>query len=226
MKKYILCAFNLLIFLFSCNNNNSIKNSSMNPKDFENSKSVPQNTKVLDPKSYMAWVRDGDNGLKRDKTVGEITFSIQYKPLEYIVCLEEKKDKIAESLVQQKVSELSDMQYFDLSISLNEGRRELLKYQLSSPQQYNERVNYFAFAMQKDIVLVQGDDTLPCVLYHFERAYDVTPSSTFLLGFSLNRHAHFEDKTLILYDKTFDKGTIKIAFDKDEFTKIPRLKTY
>ena len=224
MKNQVLFLYSLLCLLVSCNDN-SRGDRATQTTGVEALSGVSKNANILEPKAYVDWVQALGNGLKKDKRFEDITFSVQYKPLEYIVCMEERKIRIEDSLVLRKVNELSDMQYFDLKISLNEGGGELLKYQLSSPQQYSERVNYFAFGLQKDIVLVEGTDTLPCALYHFERAYDVTPSSTFLLGFSLGKNKSPESKTLILYDRTFNKGTIKMAFDKHDLQKIPKLKT-
>ncbi len=224
MKKQVLFLYSLLSLIVSCNDN-SRGNSATQTTDVEALSGVSKNADILEPKAYVAWVQTLENGLKRDKAFEDITFSVQYKPLEYIVCMEERKIRIEDSIIKRKVNELSDMQYFDLKISLNEGSGELLKYKLSSPQQYSERVNYFAFGLQKDIVLVESNDTLPCALYHFERAYDAIPSSTFLLGFSLDKNKQSESKTIIIYDRTFNKGMIKIAFDKHNLQKIPKLKT-
>lgn len=221
MKKELLFLFTCLIFLFSCKNDKDGLNSDKELATI----GVSENAETLEPQEYVAWVQNPENGLKRNKEMNDITFSVQYKPLEYIVCIEERKPEIEDSIVKQKVNELSDMQYFDLRISLNEGAGELLKYKLTSQQQYSQRVDYFAFGMQKDIILVEGKDTIPCALYHFERAYDVTPTSTFLLGFNLSKKVSSENKTLIIYDRTFNKGMIKIAFDKNELEKLPKLKT-
>jgi hypothetical protein len=224
MKKHLLFLYSLLGLLLSCNDNSRV-NRATQTTGVEDLGGVSKSADILEPKAYVAWVQALENGLKNDKTFDDITFSVQYKPLEYIICMEERKIRIADSIVLRKVNELSDMQYFDLKIALNEGSGELLKYQLSSPQQYSERVNYFAFGLQKDIVLVEGNDTLPCALYHFERAYNVTPSSTFLLGFSSGKNKSPESKTLIIYDRIFNKGMIKMAFDRHDLQKIPKLKT-
>ena len=78
--------------------------------------------------------------------------------------------------------------------------------------------------MQKDISLLDGKDTVPCDLYHFERAYDVSPSATILLGFTASKKTK-NDKTLIIYDRTFNKGTVKFLFKASELNNKPKLKT-
>jgi len=180
---------------------------------------------LLEPIDYVGWVQNPENGLKMNKVIDDIQFSVQYKPYEYIVCMEERTPSVQDSLLKRKFNELSEMQYFDLTISLVDGAGELLKYRLNSGQQYSERVNYFSFAMQKDIVLVDGKDTIPCELYHFERAYDVMPSGTFLLGFGKKNETLSSSKTLVLYDRVFGKGTIKLTIDKERIKNTPKLKT-
>ncbi|HZK64304.1 MAG TPA: hypothetical protein VFC34_09170 [Puia sp.] len=179
----------------------------------------------LSPSEYVAWVRNIDNGLRKEKTIEDLTFSVQYKPYPYIVCLEEKKNTLADSIVKNRISGLDGMQYFDLKIALNASQGELLKYKAGNSYEYDRRVKYFAFEMQKDIRLLDGTDTLPCALFHFERTYDVAPYSTFLLGFTPGKDARSEEKTLIFYDRTFGKGTVKFTFRNIELTNIPKLKT-
>ena len=161
------------------------------------------NSLTLEPKEYVQWIRELTNGLKKEKTIDDLIFTVQFKPPEYIVCMEERQPQLPGDLVKRKTAELSDMQYYDFTITLKKGQGELLKYDLTSSGQYTQRVNYFAFGLQKDIQLLDGNDTLSCSLFHFERAYDVTPSGTFLLGFPVNKNSSGQDKTLIVDDKTF-----------------------
>lgn len=179
----------------------------------------------LEPGEYVQWVQNPENGLRKEKTIDDLVFRAQYKPHEYIVCMEEREPQLQDTLVKRKIAELSDMQYYDLKIELKKGEGELLKYKLSSAEEYDKRVNYFAFNMQNDIQLIEGNDTLPCSLFHFERAYDVTPSSIFILGFPISKNNPAESKTLVIYDKTFGKGLIKFMFSNKELKNLPKLKT-
>lgn len=180
----------------------------------------------LYPSEYVKWVQDEANGLRKEKTIDELLFSVQFKPYDYIICEEEKNDTINKHIRNNKISELNDMEYYDLRITIKDSQGELLKYNLSGVAEYNERVNYFAFQMQKDISLIQNGDTIPCGLYHFERAFDTSPSSTILLGFKkIKGRKSTEEKTIVFHDKIFDKGIIKFTFDSKELTNIPKLRT-
>lgn len=178
----------------------------------------------LPPVEYVRWVEDEKNGLKREKTLGDMIFSAQYKPESYIVCEEERKESIADTVLKKKLKELTDMQYYDLKIEIKDGQGELLKYGLTSTEQYQERINYFSFGMQKDIQLVDGNDTLPCLLYHYERVYDVAPYGTFILGFAKGKNDN-AGKTLLLFDKGFNKGIVKFYFEGKDIKYLPQLQT-
>jgi hypothetical protein len=184
----------------------------------------PYDNSELTPTEYVSWMRNPVNGLWKSKTIEDLEFSAQYKPYEYIACLEEKKSEMKDSIVKRKLSELEGMDYLDLRITIKEGQGELLKHKLSSVAEYNNRINYFSFKMQKDISLVVGKDTIPCSLFHFERAYDVAPYSQFVLGFSQNKKRELSDMTLVIQDQIFHKGIIKLSFSESDLLKIPKLK--
>ncbi|MGQ0829856.1 MAG: hypothetical protein ACT4ON_15825 [Bacteroidota bacterium] len=227
MKKTILSLWLLpLMFVCACNAIKTEEKSILQSAEIENGFIAAKNAPVMEGQDYVAWVQDMENGFKKEKTIDDLTFSVQYKPYEYIVFMEEKKDELPDTLVKRKMEQINDMQYYNLKITLNESAGELLKYKLTSQQQYQQRVSYFSFDMQNDVQLVNGNDTLPCILYHFERAYDIAPSGTFVLGFPLSKNeSQEEEKTLLVYDRTFHKGLIKFTFRKKELRNLPKLKT-
>lgn len=180
---------------------------------------------TLMPREYVAWVQNLDNGLHSEKTIDEINFSIQYKPYNYIICMEERSDSISSKLVASKVSELNGLDYYDLKIKLINSEGELLKHDLSSSSEYQKRVEYFAFGLEKDIRLVNGKDSIRCSMFHFERSYEAAPYCTILLGFKSLENNKNAQLTLVLEDKIFSKGIIKFTFNKSNFERIPKLKT-
>ena len=225
MNYFTLLFFLSITFFFSsCETQTNVKGFDVESNEASINGSN-QTAEKMNPQEYVQWVQNSENGFKKEKTIDDLVFAVQYKPLEYIVCMEERKSELADSIVKKKVSELSDMQYFDLKIMIKNAQGELLKYNLNSQEQYDNRVKYFSFHMQQDIQLIDGNDTIPCSLFHFERAYDITPYSTFLLGFALSNNSKQEDKTLIVYDKTFNKGLLKFTFKQNELYNLPKIKT-
>ena len=105
---------------------------------------------------------------------------------------------------------------FNLEISIDNFNDELLKYKLDGniDASYNKRIDYYMFGMQKDInIVLAGKDTVPCVLYHFERNYGVSPKNNFMLGF---RASSLKEAVLVYENKFLDAGIIKFAINEEE----------
>jgi hypothetical protein len=85
--------------------------------------------------------------------------------------------------------------------------------------------------VQEDFFLLEGKDTLPCRISHFERAYGLQPKAKIVLAFD-KRKTYLKktdektdsDKTLIFYDKVFGAGIVKLRIEKDVLNSIPQLK--
>jgi hypothetical protein len=180
-------------------------------------------SRELNPPEYVVWCQDKENRLRKQKEMQDIIFTLQYKPAEYVLCMEQKPQTISAKDLQKQLKELEGSDYFDFSIGLSSGQGELLKYNVSSTDEYTKRLNYFAFDMQRDLKLLDGNDTLNCTLFHFERAYDVAPYSVFLVAFPKTKNPHSE-KTFIYPDKIYGKGMIKFTYTKEDLSQIPKLK--
>lgn len=218
MYRTFFIVFSSAALLISCKgsftSNNNITSASLPEKS----------TEELAPVDYVNWCRNTENNLKKEKEIGDITFSLLYKPAEYVACQEEQTTDLSSDTLREKLKELEGLDYYDLKIEITSGQGELLKYNVESAQQYSQRVSYFAFDMQKDIKLIEGHDTLDCQLFHFERAYDVAPYAMFLLGFPKSKISTSE-RTFFYQDKVFNKGIIKFTYTPTEIAQIPRLKT-
>lgn len=220
----IIAIYITLFSLVACSHmdNNGLAGSGSSDEHWaEQEKATEQK---LSPTDYVAWITDEQHGLKVEKTIDNLVYTAQYKPCNYVICEEERKQEIPDTTVKSKQKELDGMQYIDLKIALKTGQGELLKYNLASVDQYQDRVNYFAFGMQKDIQLVEGRDTLNCLLFHYERVYDLAPYGTFMLGFPLGKEPK-GDKTLLIFDHGFNTGIVKLFFDGRGIKYLPQLQT-
>jgi hypothetical protein len=177
----------------------------------------------LNPSQLVMWVQDEQNGLFKSKTIGDLNFSIQHKPSNYIICQEERNDSIKQRTFEQKIKELDGLEYYDLNISVIDGKQELLKYNLNNVAEFDKRTRYYSFDMQKDIMMLVDQDSISCSLYHFERAFDNNSKNLFLLGFPKSKSS--SDRTIILTDKIFGKGIVKFNFSAKVLFNIPKLKT-
>lgn len=227
--KYIIC----LLLSVGCNSENDsfleLPGRSRNVNDNEKIADV-----YLAPADYLNWIENGKNGLLVTKTISDLNFSVFYKPYEYIVLKENEDSTLKPDELKNKINELNQMQYFTFRITAPSSSNELLKYKLLSQDEYFARVEYFSFKMQDDLKLVDGNDTLRCELFHFERIYNLAPYCTFVIGFPLskeqitsntqNQPYKLRDKTIVFEDKIFNSGIVKLTFESKILNHIPKLK--
>jgi hypothetical protein len=174
------------------------------------------------PAEYVQWVEDEQNGLKAAKTIGDYTFELQYKPDEYVVLRENSVAMPSAQEMRSETASIADMQYFTFRISSDSGN-DLLNDEPESASEYSSRLVYFSSLMQQDISLVENGDTLPCMLFHFERTFGVDTRSTFLLGFPKSKDMSTE-KTFIYDDQELRTGTIILNIAGESIQNIPSLK--
>jgi hypothetical protein len=167
---------------------------------------------------YVKYVEEESNGLKVSKNMGDIKYLLQYKPIDYVLLKENPTEP------KIKKEDVEGMQYFTLSYALTNQEKDVLRYNLSGQADYYERVNYMSYGLQQDIYLVDGKDTLPCILFNFVRAYGLSPKADVMLGFEKNKSGKTEDKLIVLVDKVFNGGIIKLKVSKKDIEKIPQVK--
>lgn len=123
---------------------------------------------------YLSYINNPDNGLKVSKELNEYEFELLYKPVEYIAINEQRTVDVDEVVYQKRIGELEDLQYYTLKIQSLSGS-EMMRTGIRTEQEYSNRLQYFSDIAQYDMRLVDGNDTLTCVLFHFERNYGVAP---------------------------------------------------
>ena len=179
-------------------------------------------------------IEEAKANLTSEKKIDMFTFSAIYKPWDYIIAME-NKGKIGKAELEKKKEEINDLQYYTFKIKYNEDKIEMLMAGLSSKEEYYARIQYFSFAMQNDLKLIDGEDTLDCALFHFERTYGLASEATFSLGFPLTKQEQEQkrdnpevmnnSKTLIYDDKALGVGKVYVKIDQKKLNNIPEIKT-
>lgn len=178
----------------------------------------------LYPRDYCHWVQNSANGLNVKKTIGDFQFALQYKPCAYIALMQDKKDSIAKAVVDERVKKMDGLQYYTFTITTNTGE-ELMRTGIKSETEYYDRLDYIESMMQNDFSLIDGKDTLPCVLFHFERNYNIAPFNNFLLGFELTKDGATQTNKTVLYDDhLLGTGPVLITVSGDDIAALPNLK--
>lgn len=188
----------------------------------------PEKKKLLRPRDYLSWMENPNNGMIVSHRISDMSFSVFYKPLDYVALKELDKTDVDLPELTKKREELEGLQYFTLRIASEESK-DLLRAHETSSEDYNLRIQYFSFHMQNDIRLVDGRDTIPCVLNHFERTYGLAPYRDFVLAFDQSENSgqqnEISDKTIIYEDRIFGKGTVKLKVKAQDIKHIPQIIT-
>jgi len=174
--------------------------------------------------AYINYVKGNDNGLKRSIEVDGWQYSFQYKPYDYIVLMESRGD-LKSFDVKKRLAELKGTAWFNISFKRTDGTVTPLKFNVSTLDEYNERLDYYLNEAAKDIKLAYGADTLLPVSYLFENNYNLTPQETMIVGFYLPKtddHPQ-RDMQLSYNDHMFKNGIIKATYSKAVLNNIPNL---
>lgn len=172
----------------------------------------------LGPQEFIRWVNDAGNGLHVVKESGEYTFNLQYLPAAYMVLQQEPA--LRGTAFQKAVEEAAGMQYYTLTINPTGAGADFIKDGSVSPEELQRKLYYFSYLFQQDIHVEENGETIPCVLYHFERSGDVKTSRTFVLGFEDHAHTSKEAR-VVISSPWLNSLPVKIKVRKDN---IPILK--
>lgn len=181
--------------------------------------------KFLSPKEYLGWVENPSHGLTNSKQIGEIEYSLAFLPVNYLVLKDiGTTEVLSPALFKEKKKKKEGLQYYLLKINLLGNKGDLLHYKINNENEYYSRAEYYSFSVQSDLQLVDGHDTLPCVLFHFENNYSLTPYIQLLMGFSnTGKNRNDNDIRVIFDDKVFNNGKIILNINKEKTTNIPDL---
>lgn len=196
-KLAIACFCLLILTLLSCNEGN------------------------MPPEKYNNWISSHKEILTATDQRDLIRTTLTYLPVNWLA-INEVGIKDFEGIATAR-NEYEGMEYYRLRISLQEGQGDLLQTGISSPEEYYQRVEYFSFGLQNDLKLLVSGDTLPCLLYHFERNYGAAPYADFMLGFD-QKEGKVSDRLLIYYDKVFSNELIRLTIKAQNIGNIPKLK--
>ncbi len=179
--------------------------------------------KKLPVGEYVNWVHDKENGLKLERNMGQYKFSLQYKPSDYMALKETGDFNMSQNILDEKSKNYDDYYFFTFTIADTIGREEILKSNIRQEGDYFRRIEYFSFGMQKDLFLIEGRDTVPCIMYNYERVYGLAPEANFTIGFAKKKKYRHLDHVFVFEDKEFGLGIIKMKLKADQLRYVPSL---
>jgi len=164
----------------------------------------------LSPLEYAQFLADQTNGFRQKILISPYQLQVEYQPSIYTAY---RKSRGQQDIYKQKLKEDNKLSFFQLNLGLIQGG-DLFAMLAHNPQDYQNLVYYFSYAFRKGIFLQRGDHKYPCVLYHFERSYDLQGSRNFVLGFE-NEEELISPGTLIIEAKEIGIPHTEIPFQID-----------
>ncbi|MFK7972142.1 MAG: hypothetical protein AB8F95_17365 [Bacteroidia bacterium] len=167
----------------------------------------------LSPEDYMSWLEEKGNPLISEKAVGDYDFAVQQLPPEAVALRAygdaAKTEKDWEGIVDEYAVE--KRMYVLFRIANNASSQPILKQVSADLGNYQANTQYMAFGMQKDIKILQAGDTVNCGFFHFERTFDLTPFSTYMLSFDLPQSQEDAPVTFLYNDQLLGVGPVKMG---------------
>ncbi|MBL3655115.1 hypothetical protein [Fulvivirga sediminis] len=161
----------------------------------------------MDKAEYAKWVKDYDHGLHAHIAKGAYIFDLQYLPPEY-KWLQEGHGQPMEALPEE-----SPIEYYILKVGFKDHSIDLIKGVSEDKNVWEQRAYYFSYQFQDNISLEQDGKHYPCVMFHFEKAFDLRAERNFVLGFAAT---HAEKSILVIDSPAFGEETIKITINKED----------
>ncbi len=176
----------------------------------------------LEAKEYIKWV-DESEILSSTKVIGNIEFTMRYIPAEYMLLKEIAAGKnVSKEVFNQKLKEQSKLIYINLQVKDLDSHSEAIRSGVRSMEDLSQKINHMSFNAQKDFELIQCDSLKKCVLYHFERSYDLASHNKIVMAFENNGHCESDIK-LKYDDQVFDTGIINLVITKEQLAEVPAL---
>ena len=182
---------------------------------------------TIDRNEFRRWFYNTDNGLIKIRNVNNLTYTVQYRPIELMVLNEIKGIDISQSFLDSLKDTYGSAEYFMLQIgpSNQEGvmNEDLLKSDSRDYEAYAAKVKSLAFHMQDKVTLIIDSDTLQPSLFHFEQGFELSAKQRVLFAFQPTSDFNHGKMQFVLNDNLFGAGIMKFKFsiNKSQLPSLP-----
>jgi hypothetical protein len=172
-------------------------------------------------RELQEWVNDPDHGLVTEQRFGDLSLRLSYQP-EQLLRLRDQEN--GDTLEVSSSDRYGGSHQFVMRIQAD-GVSNLLDAPSPAGHDHNAKLYYYTTLVQDDLLLVVGQDTIPCAQAHFERNYGSAPFNNLVFSFVDEHQEPFrDDLELIYYDRAFGAGPITFTIRRDDLLDIPQPK--
>lgn len=176
--------------------------------------------------AYKDWLKQGGQEIekvKSSKEFGDVVVTLNYIPAEKRALRE--AGSLNSPVFETALEEARKFFACQLTISHKEGL-DILNTQSEIYRDYESRVKYFSFGIQRKLYLTTGSKKVPCALMHFERTFGLGKALTLNLAFESKELATTGESPVLTWeDDFFGIGKINLSIGKNELNALPQIKS-
>ncbi len=177
---------------------------------------------VANEQELQAYVTDIDNGLIKEKKVGDINISVVYRPTDLLVMQDLGKKKADTASINKFRKKYGDYAYFILSVSKN--NKEALYQTGKGMGAFSENVQNLAFRMDQFVTMTTSErDTIPVADFIYPRLYGISSATQVMFVFSNEKIKTSEWVNFNLRDFGLDMGRNNFRFASEDIRQVPRI---
>ncbi len=174
------------------------------------------------PDVFIKKVETAGSGLLMKKEIANVMFSVQYKPVDYILSKELMNHSLISSDLEKRRKQLDGYRYFTFRVK-GKDEKDPVRIGTLSQEEYDQKQGYLSSDIQRDFLLVEGKDSVPCSICHYEKTYGLSPFVTLVLAFkdSENRNKEDNELSFLYQDHVFGAGNIWMKISTGDLKDIP-----
>lgn len=181
---------------------------------------------TLSKEEYAKWLQNNSSKIdqiKSSKEFGDVVVTLNYVPAEKRA-IREAGSSTAPGF-EAALSEARKFLTYQLKINHKEGL-DVLNTQSEMYRDYESRVKYFSFGIQRKLYLTVGAKKIPCALMHFERTFGLGKELMLNLAFDSQEIPTSEESPVLTWeDDFFGIGKINLSIGKNEINTLPQIKS-
>ena len=168
---------------------------------------------------YSAWFDDADNGYIKNLNIKNLTFSVQYRPIELMMLNDLVGVQPTASNLDSIKGTYGESEYFLFTVGPGEkfenASGDLIKNYSHDYGSYASIVKDFSFRASDHVQIVVDGDTLTPTLHHYEQGFELGAQQRILFAFQPAAPFDNANVQFIYDDEIFGAGRLKFKFKVD-----------
>lgn len=180
---------------------------------------------TLSAEKYIQYAEDGASGLRITRTMNDVSFTAQYKPLDLLLAKRMRSQAEPDMNPGKYQAGADSLLRFDFYIVTAEGAEHPYRYQVAGATAMQERRFYYEFGEVANAFYIEQAGGKKVYPFACRAEQNGTMTNTLVLECMFDAPLPKKELMLCFEDRIFGKGIIKFRFDTEKLKNLPRLKT-